>query len=50
MGLLGKEKSESGVAEALQPWSGKYGAGIMHLCRGCETAGYPHKAVKLLNV
>jgi len=33
--LLGKEKSDSAVAEVLKLWSGKI---LVHLCRGCETA------------
>ena len=47
MGLLGKVKSESGVAEALQA---KYSAGgVMQLCGGCETANYPHKALRIFD-
>jgi len=39
--LLGKEKIESRVAEALRFGQAIYSAGIMHLCRACKTANYP---------
>jgi len=44
--LLGKGKSESGVAEALYSFGqAKYSAGIMHSYRGCEAADYSRKAL-----
>jgi len=43
MGLLGKGKNESGVAEALELWSGKE---IRNYAEAVKHQIYPHKVVK----